>query len=100
MEGLTGHKIDGAILHLYHYVSPEFSVQRNKIIVSLFVPVNGVFVTIHKRPPDNNSFKRSDGIGQHISAICMCSFVILGTWLSLTVCFNQKTAEIRNVSIY
>src|SRR6185436_13861407 len=97
MKWFAGHEVDGTIFNLYHHVIPECSIQWNKIIVGLLMPVNRIFIAVNECPPDNNSFKWCYCISKHIGAIGMCSFIILRTWLTLAVSFHQESSKVGNI---
>ena len=71
MKRFSGHKINGAIFYLHHYIASEFSIKWYKFIVCLFVPVIRIFITINKCPPDYNTIERCNCISQHIGTIGM-----------------------------
>src|SRR2546421_13061569 len=75
-------EIDRPVLYLDRDIFSECSVQRLEFNVCLFETVIRSFITIYKCSPHDNSAMRCQRIRQHISAIRMCSAIVLRSRLS------------------
>src|SRR3982751_5745168 len=96
MEWFSWLKIYCTIFYLHHNVISEFSIEWNKFVVGLLMPVIRNFIAVNKCTPYNYSIVRGHCIGKHVGAISMIATIILRTRLSFGICFDKKTAEVRN----
>src|SRR6478672_11263662 len=96
MKRLSWLKIDRPVLYLDQYILSELAIQRFEFFIGLLETIGGRFIAVYKGTPHHNAMMRGHCIRQHIGTIGMCSLVILWSWLSLRICFHQKTAKVRN----
>ena len=83
-----------AVLDLYQHVVTEFSVKRNKFLISLIGPVRTVR-SINECPPHHDSVIWGEDIRKHVGPVGMSTSVILRTRKALGVCLHQESSEIR-----
>jgi hypothetical protein len=99
MAGLARLKVDGPVLHLQQHIRIELSVERHELIVGQAGPILILMRRIDKRAPHHDAPVGREDRGQHIGAIGMRAAIVLRTWLTFRVGFDEKAAEVGDDSI-